>query len=239
MPVFRVRAAVHTILRLAGDLARFVVGAVGSRAQLSAENLFLRKQLALYVERRARYSGCARPRGGAVWPSGSRRPPRRRHADSRRSSSRVPARITSCVSPLDRPRDYLRTTPVRMNQFHAVVGHESHPVTGRRPPRHAAEHFRESMTIYGHNMTMRQVRIAELKARLSEYLRAVRRGETIAVLDRETLVAQIVPVRERTALRIRKPTPGTPPPNRVPLPKPLKSTIDVVQQLLEERQPHR
>ena len=86
---------------------------------------------------------------------------------------------------------------------------------------------------------MRQVRIAELKARLSEYLRAVRRGETIAVLDRETLVAQIVPVREWTALRIRKPAPGTPPPNRVPLPKPLKSAIDVVQLLLEERQPHR
>src|SRR5438067_13181171 len=49
MPVSRVRAAVRTILRLAGDLARFVVGA--SRAQLSAENLFLRKPLALYMER--------------------------------------------------------------------------------------------------------------------------------------------------------------------------------------------
>jgi len=34
---------------------------------------------------------------------------------------------------------------------------------------------------------MKHVRIAELKSRLSEYLRAVRRGETIAVLDRETL----------------------------------------------------
>jgi antitoxin (DNA-binding transcriptional repressor) of toxin-antitoxin stability system len=33
---------------------------------------------------------------------------------------------------------------------------------------------------------MKQVRIAELKSRLSAYLRAVRRGETIAVLDRET-----------------------------------------------------
>ena len=86
---------------------------------------------------------------------------------------------------------------------------------------------------------MKQVRIAELKARLSEYLRAVRRGETIAVLDRETPVAQIVPVRDRTALRIRKPALGTPPPNRVPLPKPLKANIDVVQLLLEERQSHR
>ena len=88
-------------------------------------------------------------------------------------------------------------------------------------------------------MTMKQVRIAELKARLSEYLRAVRRGETVAVLDRETLVAQIVPVRNRNELRIRKPAPGTPPPNRVPLPKPLKLNIDVVQLLLEERQLHR
>jgi prevent-host-death family protein len=92
------------------------------------------------------------------------------------------------------------------------------------------------VTIYGHNVTMRAVRIAELKARLSEYLRAVRRGETIAVLDRETPVAQIVPVRERSALRIRKPAPGTPRPNQVPLPKPLKSNIDVVELLMEERQ---
>jgi prevent-host-death family protein len=88
-------------------------------------------------------------------------------------------------------------------------------------------------------MTMKAVRIAELKARLSEYLRAVRRGETIAVLDRETPVAQIVPVRDRTALRIRKPAPGTPRPNQVRLPKPLKLNIDVVQLLLEERQSHR
>jgi prevent-host-death family protein len=64
---------------------------------------------------------------------------------------------------------------------------------------------------------MKQVRIAELKARLSEYLRAVRQGETIAVLDRETPVAEIVPVRARATLRVRKPAPGTPPPNRVPL----------------------
>jgi prevent-host-death family protein len=88
-------------------------------------------------------------------------------------------------------------------------------------------------------MTMKQVRIAELKARLSEYLRAVRRGETIAVLDRETPVAQIVPVHDRLSLRVRKPAPGTPSPGRVPLPKPLKLDVDVVQLLLEERQPHR
>ena len=86
---------------------------------------------------------------------------------------------------------------------------------------------------------MKSVRIAELKSRLSEYLRAVRNGETIAVLDRQTPVAHIVPVRERLALRIRKPAAGTPPPNRVKLPKPLKLDIDVFDLLLDERQTHR
>ena len=95
------------------------------------------------------------------------------------------------------------------------------------------------MTISGHNTVVKHVRIAELKSRLSEYLRAVRGGETIAVLDRETPVAQIVPVRERATLRIRKPVPRTPAPNRVRLPKPLKLNIDVVELLLEERQGHR
>ena len=95
------------------------------------------------------------------------------------------------------------------------------------------------LTTSGHNSGMKEVRIADLKARLSEYLRAVRGGETISVLDRETPVAQIVPVRGRVALRVRKPAPGTPPPNRVRLPKPLKSNVEIVDLLLEERQGHR
>ncbi|HVH25776.1 MAG TPA: type II toxin-antitoxin system prevent-host-death family antitoxin [Vicinamibacterales bacterium] len=86
---------------------------------------------------------------------------------------------------------------------------------------------------------MRQVRISELKARLSEYLRAVRRGETIAVLDRETPVAHIVPVQSRAVLHIRKPAAGTPPPGRVKVPRGRKLNVDAVQLLLEERQGHR
>jgi len=95
------------------------------------------------------------------------------------------------------------------------------------------------VTTSGYHVVMRQVRIAELKARLSEYLRAVRRGETITVLDRETPVAQIVPVRASPALRIRKPAPGTPSPNRIALPGPANLPIDIVQLLLEERQAQR
>ena len=107
------------------------------------------------------------------------------------------------------------------------------------PARRSADERIARMTTSSHNMAMKQVRIAELKARLSEYLRIVRRGETIAVLDRETPVAQIVPVRERSTLRVRKPAPGTPPPNRVPLPKSAKLKVDVVELLLQERQGHR
>jgi prevent-host-death family protein len=83
---------------------------------------------------------------------------------------------------------------------------------------------------------MKTVRIADLKARLSEYLRSVRRGETITVLDRNTPIAQIVPIRERPALSVRKPAPGAPTPNRVRLPKPAKLNVDIVELLLAERQ---
>lgn len=42
-------------------------------------------------------------------------------------------------------------------------------------------------------MVMTKVRIADLKARLSEHLRAVRKGRTLTVLERDTPVARIVP----------------------------------------------
>lgn len=83
---------------------------------------------------------------------------------------------------------------------------------------------------------MKKVGIADLKSRLSEYLRAVRRGETITVLDRQTAVAQIVPIHQRVVLRVREPAPGTPAPNKLPLPNPLNLKIDILQLLLEERQ---
>ncbi len=50
---------------------------------------------------------------------------------------------------------------------------------------------------------MSNVRIAELKARLSEHLRSVRNGTTLTVLDRDTPVARIVPYAAQP-LEIRK-----------------------------------
>jgi prevent-host-death family protein len=40
----------------------------------------------------------------------------------------------------------------------------------------------------------RPLRIAELKARLSHYLRAVRAGRSLTVYDRDTPVARLVPM---------------------------------------------
>ena len=50
---------------------------------------------------------------------------------------------------------------------------------------------------------MSDVRIADLKARLSEHLRTVRNGETLTVLDRDTPVARIVPYAPQP-LEVRK-----------------------------------
>jgi antitoxin (DNA-binding transcriptional repressor) of toxin-antitoxin stability system len=86
---------------------------------------------------------------------------------------------------------------------------------------------------------MKQVGIAELKSRLSEFLRVVQGGESIAVFDRNRAVAHIVPIPERAALRIRSPAAGSPKPNKVALPRTAAQKIDVVELLLEERQGHR
>jgi len=46
----------RTAVRLMVDVVRFASVAVRSRSQLAAENLFLRKQLALYRERQVKSS---------------------------------------------------------------------------------------------------------------------------------------------------------------------------------------
>ena len=49
-----VRTLVETILRVGRDLVVLISSAMRSRARLAAENLFLRKQLALYLERQVK-----------------------------------------------------------------------------------------------------------------------------------------------------------------------------------------
>ena len=96
------------------------------------------------------------------------------------------------------------------------------------------------VTSHDYHMAMKTVGIAELKARLSEYLRGVRRGQEITVLDRETPIARIVPYADDGALlSVRRPAPGTRGLQAIKLPPPLKIRTDVVALLLEERQGQR
>ena len=46
---------------------------------------------------------------------------------------------------------------------------------------------------------MSDVKIAELKARLSSYLAEVRRGQTVVVYDRSTPIARLVPFENEPA----------------------------------------
>ena len=83
---------------------------------------------------------------------------------------------------------------------------------------------------------MTTVRIAELKARLSTYLREVRRGRTLTILDGETPIARLVPYAPGgKPLSSRMPSRHYPSLQRVPLPAPLRGRVDVVALLLEER----
>jgi len=96
------------------------------------------------------------------------------------------------------------------------------------------------MTIYAYLIVMKGVGVAELRTRLSEYLRKVRRGRSVIVLDRHTPIARLVPYEDDAAsLRIRAPAPDAPKLHEVRLPPPLRLQTDVAALLLEERQGQR
>jgi prevent-host-death family protein len=77
------------------------------------------------------------------------------------------------------------------------------------------------------------VKTAELKAHLSKHLRAVRRGETIVVLDRDEPIARIVPIGAAGLELVVRPAVGSL--HEVALPGPTRSTNDVVDELRQER----
>ena len=79
---------------------------------------------------------------------------------------------------------------------------------------------------------MATVGIADLKARLSEHLRSVRKGRRLTVVDRSTPIAELVPIQE-DALEIR---PASRSPSRLPLGKPvLPAGRSSLALLLEDR----
>ncbi len=88
-------------------------------------------------------------------------------------------------------------------------------------------------------MVMKKAGVAELKAHLSEYLRAARSGQEIVICDRDTPVARLVPPKRPSGvLTIRKPRPGAPPLSASRLPEKYAKEfrgIDVVELLMEDR----
>lgn len=78
---------------------------------------------------------------------------------------------------------------------------------------------------------MKTVGIAELKSRLSEHLRSVRKGRTLTVLDRDTPIARIVPYSAEP-LEVRKAIRRL---RDLELPPPPASATDSVATLLDDR----
>lgn len=95
------------------------------------------------------------------------------------------------------------------------------------------------MTRYDHIVTMskkpeKTVKVAELKAQLSAYLRAARRGHAVTVCDRDTPVARLVPYAAVDEALASKPPSRTW--GEMKLPAPLGHRVDSLAALLEERQ---
>jgi prevent-host-death family protein len=94
------------------------------------------------------------------------------------------------------------------------------------------------MTRYDYHGVMKEsVQIARLKAQLSSYLRTVRRGGELIVMDRKTPVARILPYEEGPhRLQVRPPLPGATPLSELEFtPFPVE-VPDVMTFLIEDRE---
>jgi prevent-host-death family protein len=97
------------------------------------------------------------------------------------------------------------------------------------------------MVIRDYHMTMigTSIRIAEFKARLSEYLRYVRKGRELTICDRDEPIARVLPFKSATGggrLAVREPMHAYRTLAAIPLPPPAKLEVDAVAFLLEDRQ---
>jgi prevent-host-death family protein len=89
--------------------------------------------------------------------------------------------------------------------------------------------------MYDYHMTMKTVGVAELKARLSEYLRSVRKGHDVTVMDRDQPIARIVPYAASSGMLVREPLATYRTLGDIPLPPPAQMQVDAVELLLADR----
>ena len=78
----------------------------------------------------------------------------------------------------------------------------------------------------------RRIDLRELQTKLMETLLAAKRGEMIDIYDGDTPLATLEP-SDPDAMRWRRADPGRP--QDVPLPPPLKTSVDIVKLLREDR----
>jgi prevent-host-death family protein len=82
---------------------------------------------------------------------------------------------------------------------------------------------------------MKRVKISELKAKLSAYLRNVRNGETVLVMDRTTPIAKLTPIEPpEDEVVIVGPSGPTPALKKLK-PVRLRKKVDIVELLREGR----
>jgi prevent-host-death family protein len=82
---------------------------------------------------------------------------------------------------------------------------------------------------------MKRVKVSELKAKLSGYLAAVRAGETVVVCDRNTPIAQLVPLeKEADDFVIEEPILPRSALQHLPVPR-VRRKVDVVAMLRQDR----
>ncbi len=89
--------------------------------------------------------------------------------------------------------------------------------------------------MHDYDVTMKSVGVAQLKARLSEYLRSVRKGHDVTVMDRDQPIARLVPYTATGGLVVREPLTTYRTLGDIPLPPPAQLQVDAVELLLDDR----
>jgi prevent-host-death family protein len=82
---------------------------------------------------------------------------------------------------------------------------------------------------------MKNAGVGELKAKLSEYLRYVRKGNEVTVYDRNEPIARVVPYTSKGPLVVREAVKKYGSLGDIPIPRHIKLDIDPVSVLLEDR----
>ena len=86
---------------------------------------------------------------------------------------------------------------------------------------------------------MKDAKVSELKAKLSEYLRSVKKGNEVTVYDRNEPIARLVPFMATGPLVVRESVHNYATLRDIKLPHPVKLEVDAVDVLLEDRNSER